>query len=140
MPREHATFSAELRAAGVYVAGGRLRPSREARAGGAWALRALLELHAARFPARTDAAGGMVLLEAQDRSLWARERSARGLGHLGRARALRSTSRYAFEAEISALHATAPSFALARARQSALSRSWGIGGTHTVSLNSSRVS
>jgi hypothetical protein len=31
VPREHAAFSAELKAAGVYVAGDRLRPSREAR-------------------------------------------------------------------------------------------------------------
>ena len=80
-------------------------------AGGAWALRGLLELHAARFAARADAAGRLVLLEAQDRSRWDRARIQRGLEHLARARALRSTSRYVFEAEISALHATAPRFA-----------------------------
>lgn len=80
-------------------------------AGGAWALLALLELHASRFRARTDPSGALVLLEAQDRSLWDAALIESGLEHLGRACGLGSESRYRYEAEISAEHATAPSFA-----------------------------
>jgi RNA polymerase sigma-70 factor (ECF subfamily) len=43
-----------------------------------FALVALMHLHSARLTARTDGAGGLLLLEAQDRSLWDRE--SMGLG------------------------------------------------------------
>jgi predicted RNA polymerase sigma factor len=39
------------------------------------AFRALMHLHAARLVARVDGAGGLLLLEEQDRSLWDREQS-----------------------------------------------------------------
>jgi RNA polymerase sigma-70 factor, ECF subfamily len=78
---------------------------------GAWALYALLELQIARFRARTNAAGELVLIEDQDRSLWDRALIARGLSHLSRARRLGGVSRYLFEAEIAACHASAQSFA-----------------------------
>jgi RNA polymerase sigma-70 factor (ECF subfamily) len=78
---------------------------------GAWALYALLELQIARFRARTDAAGQLVLIEDQDRSLWDRALIDRGLAHLARARRLGGTTRYLFEAEIAACHASAKNFA-----------------------------
>jgi RNA polymerase sigma factor (sigma-70 family) len=76
----------------------------------AWALFALLELQIARFPARTNAAGELVLIEHQDRSLWDRALLRRGLAHLERARRLGGVSRYLFEAEIAACHACAEHF------------------------------
>jgi RNA polymerase sigma factor (sigma-70 family) len=81
-----------------------------ARHSGAWALFALLELQIARFPARTNAAGQLVLIEDQDRSLWDRALIRRGLAHLERARRLGGVSRYRFEAEIAACHACAEHF------------------------------
>ena len=43
-----------------------------------FALLALMHLHAARLGARVDGAGGLLLLEEQDRSLWDRERMQLG--------------------------------------------------------------
>jgi RNA polymerase sigma-70 factor (ECF subfamily) len=48
------------------------------------ALVALMCLHAARFDARVDGMGGLLLLEEQDRSSWDRELIQRGLDHLAR--------------------------------------------------------
>jgi RNA polymerase sigma-70 factor (ECF subfamily) len=70
-------------------------------------LEALMMLHAARSAARTSADGDLVLLEDQDRSLWDRDRIARGVGLLDRAIALRRPGPYQVQAAIAALHAEA---------------------------------
>ena len=54
------------------------------------ALVALMCFHAARFDARVDGMGGLLLLEEQDPSLWDRELIQRGLLHLS---AIRSRTR-----------------------------------------------
>ena len=68
---------------------------------------AMMLLHDARRTARTDSAGDLVLLEAQDRSQWNREQIAEGL--LLTEESLRSSrfGRYAIQAAIAALHAEA---------------------------------
>ncbi|VXB90802.1 RNA polymerase sigma factor [Microbacterium sp. 8M] len=74
------------------------------------ALLALMELTAARFPARVDANGDPVLLSDQDRSLWDRGRIARGRAALARADGLgRGRGAYALQAAIAECHAVAPS-------------------------------
>lgn len=80
-------------------------------------LAALLELTAARAPARTDAAGALVLLEQQDRSRWDRAGLARGLDLLQRALALHGPGPYQVQAAIAACHAEAPSYAATDWRQ-----------------------
>ncbi|MBP8919899.1 MAG: RNA polymerase sigma factor [Micropruina sp.] len=73
-------------------------------------LLALMELTAARFPARTDAAGRPILLADQDRSRWDRGRILRGRAALARADALgRGRGAYALQAAIAECHAVAPS-------------------------------
>jgi len=78
------------------------------------ALLALMHLHAARLPARQDRAGGLLLLEEQDRSLWDGARIAAGAGWLARAAGGDALSRYHVEAGIAAEHCRAPSFAETR--------------------------
>lgn len=73
-------------------------------------LLALLELTAARFPARTDARGDAVLLEDQDRRLWDRAAIRRGQAALGRART-NGLGPYGLQAAIAATHAAARSVA-----------------------------
>lgn len=73
-------------------------------------LLALMELTAARFPARTDAHGEPVLLADQDRRRWDRGRIARGRAALARADALgRGRGAYGLQAAIAERHAVAPS-------------------------------
>ncbi len=73
-------------------------------------LLALMELTAARFPARTGPDGEAVLLEDQDRRLWDRAAIARGLAALARATSLgRGLGPYGLQAAIAACHAQAPS-------------------------------
>jgi RNA polymerase sigma-70 factor (ECF subfamily) len=67
----------------------------------------LMLLQDSRRAARTGAAGELVLLEDQDRSLWDRERIAEGLRMLDRALALRRPGPYQLQAAIAALHAQA---------------------------------
>lgn len=74
-------------------------------------LLALLELTAARFPARVDARGDPVLLADQDRRRWDRGRIARGRAALARADALGPRTAYALQAAIAECHAVAPSVA-----------------------------
>jgi RNA polymerase sigma-70 factor (ECF subfamily) len=74
------------------------------------ALVALMCLHAARFDARLDGLGGLLLLEEQDRSLWDRELVQRGLAHLTRSARGERLSRYHAEAGIAAEHCLAPSY------------------------------
>lgn len=78
------------------------------------ALIALICFHAARFDARVDAMGGLLLLDEQDRSRWDRELIGRGLDHLGRSARGETPSRYHVEAGIAAEHCLAPSFAETR--------------------------
>src|SRR5262249_45237661 len=66
------------------------------------ALVALMCFHAARFDARVDGMGGLLLLEEQDRSLWDRELIKRGLDHLVRSARGATPSRYHAEAGIAA--------------------------------------
>ncbi len=75
------------------------------------ALIALMCLHAARFDARVDGAGGLLLLEEQERSRWDRELVRRGIEHLARASRGETISRYHVEAGIAAEHCLAPSYA-----------------------------
>jgi RNA polymerase sigma-70 factor (ECF subfamily) len=75
------------------------------------ALVALMCFHAARFDARVDGMGGLLLLEEQDRSRWDQELAERGLSHLVKSGRGESMSRYHVEAAIAAEHCLAPSYA-----------------------------
>ncbi|WP_456705055.1 MULTISPECIES: RNA polymerase sigma factor [unclassified Bradyrhizobium] len=86
----------------------RLMPDRAAIKG----LLALMLLHDARRAGRATAAGDIVLLEEQDRSLWDRAQIEEGLALVDDA--LRVPGRpqpYVVQAAIAALHARAPSYA-----------------------------
>ncbi|MFI6043183.1 RNA polymerase sigma factor [Nocardia sp. NPDC051321] len=73
-------------------------------------LLALLELTAARFPARTGPDGHPVLLAQQDRRRWDRAAIARGRAALDRAsRVGRGLGAYGLQAAIAECHAVAPS-------------------------------
>ena len=75
-------------------------------------LLALLELTAARFPARLDASGAPVLLERQDRTLWDRSAIRRGRAALARAATpAGGLGAYGLQASIAECHAVAPSVA-----------------------------
>ncbi|MBM7805359.1 RNA polymerase sigma factor (sigma-70 family) [Geodermatophilus bullaregiensis] len=75
-------------------------------------LLALLELTAARFPARVGEDGEPVLLEAQDRRRWDRAAIRRGRAALVRAgRVGRGLGPYGVQAAIAECHAVAPSVA-----------------------------
>ena len=71
-------------------------------------LLALMLLHASRQAARVDAAGDLVLLEDQDRTLWNWADIVEGMELLDAALALRRPGPYQIQAAISALHAEAP--------------------------------
>ncbi len=74
-------------------------------------LLALMLLHDARRAGRETAAGDIVLLEEQDRSLWDRKQIAEGLKLVEDALCLPGPPQsYAVQAAIAALHARAPSF------------------------------
>jgi RNA polymerase sigma-70 factor (ECF subfamily) len=73
-------------------------------------LLALVRLHLARWPARLDAAGRLVLLEHQDRSLWDRRAIGEAVALIERAAALRRPGRHQIEAMIAALHCEAPTW------------------------------
>lgn len=68
---------------------------------------ALIRLHLARWPARTDASGRLVLLEAQDRSLWDRSAIAGATRLIEQAGALGRPGPYLIEASIAAVHCEA---------------------------------
>jgi RNA polymerase sigma-70 factor (ECF subfamily) len=71
-------------------------------------LLALMLLHDARRPTRTDGEGGIVLLEEQDRSRWDRMTIAAGSALVEQALRGRPPGKYAVQAAIAALHAQAP--------------------------------
>lgn len=78
----------------------------------AFGLLALMELTAARFPARVRADGSAVLLEDQDRRRWDRSAITRGLAALETAsRVGRGLGTYGIQAAIAACHARAVSVA-----------------------------
>jgi RNA polymerase sigma-70 factor (ECF subfamily) len=72
-------------------------------------LLALMLLHQARRAARVDAAGDLVLIEDQDRSLWDRGRIAEAQGLIERALGARRIGPYVLQAAIAAVHVEAPS-------------------------------
>ena len=74
------------------------------------ALLALIRLHLARWPARLDAQGRLVLLEHQDRRLWDRRAIEEAVRVLRRAAALRRPGPYQVEAAIAAVHCEAPTW------------------------------
>lgn len=71
-------------------------------------LLALMLLHSSRRAARVDAAGDLVLLEEQDRTLWNWAEIVEGIELLDKALAMHRPGPYQIQAAISALHAEAP--------------------------------
>jgi RNA polymerase sigma-70 factor (ECF subfamily) len=71
-------------------------------------LLALMLLHESRRGARTSPAGELVLLDAQDRSLWNRDQIAEGLGLVELTLSSRRFGPYTLQAAIAAAHAEAP--------------------------------
>lgn len=71
-------------------------------------LLALMLLHEARRATRVDAAGDIVLLEDQDRSLWDRAGIVEAQGLVERSLGSQRVGPYALQAAIAALHAEAP--------------------------------
>ncbi|MCF3933113.1 RNA polymerase sigma factor [Acuticoccus sp. M5D2P5] len=71
-------------------------------------LLALMLLTHARAPARFDADGAIVLLDAQDRSLWDRGEIEEGIARVVRAFAAGDLGPYQIQAAIAATHARAP--------------------------------
>jgi predicted RNA polymerase sigma factor len=76
-----------------------------------------MHLHAARLEARVDGAGGLLLLEEQDRSLWDREGIVIGIEWLQRSAVGETFSRFHAEAAIAAEHCLAASYAQTRWRE-----------------------
>jgi RNA polymerase sigma factor (sigma-70 family) len=74
-----------------------------------YALAALMCLHAARLPARLDAAGDLTPLADQHRAHWDSHLVARGLARLEQSATGVAVSAYHVEATIAATHAAAPS-------------------------------
>lgn len=72
-------------------------------------LLALMLLHEARRRARVDAAGDLILLEDQDRSLWDRALIVEAQGRIERALRSRRVGPFLLQAAIAAVHAEAPS-------------------------------
>jgi RNA polymerase sigma-70 factor (ECF subfamily) len=73
----------------------------------AWALLALLLLHAARFRGRVNSQGELFLLRDQDRSAWDQSLISEGMRALDRAAQGEDVSRYHLEAEIAGCHVSA---------------------------------
>jgi RNA polymerase sigma-70 factor (ECF subfamily) len=77
----------------------------------ALALMALMHFHAARFDARMDHDGAVVILQNQDRNLWDQTRIRLGLHHLMASARGDEVSAFHLEASIAAQHCMAPTFA-----------------------------
>lgn len=75
-----------------------------------FALLAIMHLHTARVTGRQDGAGGLLLLEEQDRSRWDRQQIEVGLEWLAKSARGDVLSRYHAEAGIAAEHCLASSF------------------------------
>jgi len=74
------------------------------------ALLALMLFNAARFGSRADAAGNILLLAEQDRSLWNTELIDRGLAHLNQSAGGTEISQFHVEAGIASCHCAARSY------------------------------
>jgi RNA polymerase sigma factor (sigma-70 family) len=74
------------------------------------ALLALMYFHAARFPARVDDHGNILLLQDQDRSLWDAHLIQAGIHQLDRSAAGDDLTEFHLQAGIAALHCLAASF------------------------------
>jgi len=74
------------------------------------ALLALMLLNAARFPARVDGHGNLLLLQEQDRARWDQQRLVSGLYHLARSATGDEISTYHLQAGIVACHCVAQDF------------------------------
>jgi RNA polymerase sigma-70 factor, ECF subfamily len=74
-------------------------------------LLALMLLHESRRAARTSAAGELMLLADQDRSLWSHDQIVEGSALVERALTLRRLGPYTIQAAIAAVHAEAPTAA-----------------------------
>ena len=74
-----------------------------------YALSALMCLNAARLPGRTDAAGNLLALADQDRSVWDQHLIAQGARYLELSAMGTEISEYHVEAAIAAIHANAKS-------------------------------
>ena len=83
----------------------------------AWALLAVMYMHSARLETRVDGAGGLLLLEEQDRSKWDRRMIHRGLDCLTRSARGDVFTRYHAEAAVLAEHCMAPTYAETRWRE-----------------------
>jgi RNA polymerase sigma factor (sigma-70 family) len=75
-----------------------------------YALVALMSFHAARLKGRTDDEGCLILLEAQDRSLWNHELIGRGFEYLEMAAKGGEFTEYHLEAGIASLHCMAGTY------------------------------
>lgn len=82
--------------------------------GETWALLALMHFHVARLDARLDAAGGLILLEEQDRGRWDQAQIRFGVDCLMRSGVGDRFTRYHGEAAVLMHHCTAPSYAATR--------------------------
>ena len=76
----------------------------------AYGLVAMMAFSAARAHTRVDSEGAPILLAAQDRSKWHTELVREGLMALIRARSLGGRGPYVLQAEITAVHVTAPTW------------------------------
>lgn len=74
------------------------------------ALLALFLFQAARFPARVDDVGEILLLQDQDRTLWSRELIHEGMAHLERAGVGNEASSFHLQAGIASCHCLAKSY------------------------------
>jgi RNA polymerase sigma factor (sigma-70 family) len=74
------------------------------------ALLAMMYLHAARFDARLDSVGGLLLLREQDRARWDRSMIEAGVQCLARSARGDRFSRYHAEAAIAAQHCLSPTY------------------------------
>jgi RNA polymerase sigma-70 factor (ECF subfamily) len=74
------------------------------------ALLALMYLDAARFDSRVDGAGGLLLVEDQDRTLWDSDLIQTGISYLHRSARGEIFTRYHVEAAIAAEHCLAPTY------------------------------
>jgi len=77
----------------------------------AMGLLALMLLHESRRAARATPDGELILLDAQDRSLWDRAQIGEGVQFVQRALTSRRFGPYSLQAAIAAVHAEAPDFA-----------------------------
>jgi RNA polymerase sigma-70 factor (ECF subfamily) len=76
-----------------------------------------MNFHGARLGARLDGVGALLLLEAQDRSLWDQNRIRIGLEWLEKSAGGNAFTRFHAEASIAAEHCMAPSFPQTRWRE-----------------------